>query len=50
MLMVKGLLVSKRVISIQFSKNNVLQGMALNALIYPIIPSKKKKFIKQQKT
>jgi hypothetical protein len=39
----KGLLVSKRVMSIQLSKNNGLQGVALNALIYPIIPNKKKK-------
>jgi hypothetical protein len=46
----KGLLVSKRVMSIQLSKNNGLQGVALNALIYPIIPNKKKKLIKQQKT
>jgi len=36
--------------SIQLSKNNALQGVALNALIYPIIPSMKKKLIKQQKT
>jgi hypothetical protein len=46
----KGLLISKRVISIQLSKNNALQGTTSNALILPIIPSKKKKFIEQQKT
>jgi hypothetical protein len=45
----KGLLISKRVISIQLSKNNVLQGVASHALIYPIIPSKKNKLIQQQK-
>lgn len=32
MLMGKGLFVGKKVISIQFSKNNMLQGMATNAL------------------
>jgi hypothetical protein len=37
----KGLLISKRVIFIQLSKNNALQGIALNALILLIIPSKK---------
>jgi hypothetical protein len=39
----KGLFISKRVISIQLSKNNALQGVASNAFILPIIPSKKKK-------
>jgi hypothetical protein len=43
MFMGKGLLLSKRVMSIQLSRNNVVQGMALNALIYPIILSKKNK-------
>jgi hypothetical protein len=38
----KCLLVSKKVMSIQLSKNNALQGLALNVLIYLIIPSKKK--------
>jgi hypothetical protein len=37
----KGLLVSKNVISIQFSRDNLLQGMTLNALIRLIIPSNK---------
>ncbi len=32
MFMGKGLFVVKKVISIQFSKNNMLQGMATNAL------------------
>jgi hypothetical protein len=41
MLTGKGLLVSKRVMSIQLSKNYVLQGVVLNVLIYPIIARKK---------
>jgi hypothetical protein len=50
MLMGKGLIVSKRVMSIQLSKNNALQGMALNVLIYPIIPSKKTRTRQTTKT
>jgi hypothetical protein len=46
----KGLLISKRVISIQLSKNNVLQGVISNALIHPIILSKEKNLIKQYQT
>jgi hypothetical protein len=37
------------VISIQLSKNNALQGAASNALILPIIPSKKKNSSKKKK-
>jgi len=37
----KGLLISKRLFSIQLSKNNALQGMASNAFTCPIITSKK---------
>jgi hypothetical protein len=35
----KGLLIGKRVISIQFTKNNTLQGAVLNALIHFIVLS-----------
>jgi hypothetical protein len=38
----KGLFISKRVISIQLSKNIALQRVPSNAFILPIIPSKKK--------
>jgi hypothetical protein len=38
----KGLLISKRVISIQLFGNNALQGTASNALTCLIIPNKKK--------
>jgi len=38
----KGLIIGKRVISIQLSKNNALQDTASNALTCLIIPNKKK--------
>jgi hypothetical protein len=38
----KGLFISKKLISIQLSKINALQGTASNAFTCPIIPSKKK--------
>ncbi len=41
LLMAKGLLISKRVISIQLSRNNALQGAISNALIHLTIFNKK---------
>jgi hypothetical protein len=59
LLMGKGLLVSKKVVSIQFCRNNRLQGNTLNALICSIILNnnssnnkkpKRKKKCEQKKT
>jgi len=46
-LMGKGFLVGKRVISIQFSRDNTLQGTTTNPLIFLIIPKVKAWLSKQ---
>jgi hypothetical protein len=46
----KGSFIGKKVLSIQFSKDNMLQGATLNALIYPIILSNKNNSLNNKKT